>query len=79
MSGHQTGVGALLATFSIGERRYFETSLDRYPTDQRKYNMAHSRRRGDIAEMVFTTSLFTAVSSSKAGDVRYLICVERVS
>lgn len=67
-----------LATFKVGEKRYVETSPDRYASDMRTINTPLSRRTGIVANMRFTTKLFTAVSAGKLGDIRHLICVERI-
>jgi hypothetical protein len=67
-----------LATFEPGERRYIETSLDDYKSDMRVINTPVSRRPEILLDRRFTVSLFTAVSTSRAGDVRYLLAVERV-
>jgi hypothetical protein len=68
-----------LATFEVGERRYVETTLDDYAQQMRTMNTPRSRRPSELAGCEFTTSLFTAVSASSAGDIRYLIAVERTS
>jgi hypothetical protein len=60
----------------VGERRYTETSLSHYASDMRVLNTPLSRRPPELTGRVFRASLFTAVGSS-AGDVRYLICLER--
>lgn len=68
-----------LSTFAVGERRYVETDLQSYPNVMRTFNTPKSRRRGVVEAMVFSTSLFTAVSAAKAGDIRYIVCVERAA
>jgi hypothetical protein len=68
-----------LASFTIGERRYVETTLNTYPATMRTVNTPKSRRPEEIREWEFTTELFTAVSASKAGEIRYLISIERIS
>jgi protein gp37 len=64
-----------LADLEVGERVYIETSLENYKVIQSRAALA-SRRPACMKGMSFTSSLFTAVGSS-AGDVRYLVCVER--
>lgn len=64
-------------SFYVGERRYVEVTLENYQQKMRTINTPKSRRPKDLRGREFSASLFTAVSSSKAGDVRYLICVER--
>jgi hypothetical protein len=68
-----------LLTFELGERRYVDTTLERYASDMRTINTPKSRRPDIMIGLEFETTLFTAVSASKAGDVRYLIAVERVA
>ena len=66
-----------LLSFECGERRYLETTLNNYAAKMRTVNTAKSRRPKCLEGREFSASLFTAISSSKAGDVRYLICIER--
>lgn len=68
-----------LSGFEVGERRYVECTLDDYPNRMRIINTPLSRRPASMNEMKFSTELFTGVSASKAGDIRYLICVERLN
>lgn len=74
---HDYSITSWLSTFEIGERRYTETTLESYAKDQRQRNPPKSRLPDSMQGYEFQTSLFTAVSASKAGDVRYLICTER--
>ena len=69
---------AWLMTFELGQREYVECSLEDYPQTMRTINTPLSRRPAEMGDKRFTTTLFTAVSASKAGDIRYLICVERI-
>jgi hypothetical protein len=69
----------VIEAMEVGDVCYFPTTLDRYQADQRYLNPARSRRPSWMADRVLTCSLFTAVSAGKAGDVRYLIAVERVA
>jgi hypothetical protein len=66
-----------LTTFAIGERRYVETTLKTYPAQMRTMNAPRSRRPESISGWEFTSILLTAVATGNAGDIRYLICVER--
>lgn len=75
---HKQSWNTWLSSFGIGEIRYVETNIDKYPNDMRTINTPKSRRPDSMQGMEFITTLFTAVSASKAGDVRYLIAVERV-
>ena len=61
-----------LSTFELNERRYVETTLEKYAQDMRVIN-------GRKKQMSYKTSLFTALSASSLADIRYLICVERVA
>lgn len=75
---HKDSWNAFLASMSeVGMRTYFETTLEDYPRMMRTVNPAKSRRPKELEGKEFSTSLFTAVGS-KAGDVRYLICLERI-
>ena len=65
------------STFAVGEVRWKETTLDRYQHDQQELNGSKSRRVESMKDRVFSVGLFTAVSSSKAGHIAYLIKVER--
>lgn len=76
-SMHAGSWNSFLATLDVGERRYIETTVDRYGADMRTINTPASRRPEVLKGRKFSTCLFTAVSSSKAGDIRYLICIER--
>jgi hypothetical protein len=67
-----------LESFELGERRYEETGLEQYPNDMRTMNAPISRRPATLKKRKFKTELFTAVSAATSGDIRYLICVERI-
>ncbi len=67
-----------LESFELGEKRYEETSLEQYPNDMRTMNAPVSRRPPSLKKRKFKAELFTAVSAAMAGDIRYLICVERI-
>jgi hypothetical protein len=66
-----------VSTFAVGEVRWKETTLERYQHDQRELICAKSRRPEWMRDWAITVGLFTAVSSSKAGEFYYLIRVER--
>jgi len=66
-----------LATFELGDREYVEVSLENYSAQMRTIN-ATNRRPEILKGRVFSTKLFTTVSAGNLGEVRYLICVERI-
>ena len=67
-----------LARLQPGERMYRETTLERYANDMRAMSVPRTRRPPELAGREFEARLFTAVGT-RAGDVRYLICVERTT
>lgn len=67
----------LASMMEVGHREYIETTLKDYAQVMRTVNTPKSRRPKEMEGMEFTTSLFTAVGS-KVGDIRYLVCIERV-
>lgn len=75
---HKDSHNATLAAMAVGERQYYETTLDRYAHDMRTRNTCRSRRPKLLKGREFTATLFTAVAAGSAGDVRYVICLERV-
>lgn len=77
MAVHEGSRNHLLLTMGVGERRYYETTLQRYAHDMRTYCTPKTRRPKELAGREFSASLFTAVGH--AADIRYLICVERTS
>lgn len=66
-----------LLQMAIGERIYIETTYESYMQDMRHINTPKSRRPAALAGREFTVTLYTAVGS-KANDIRYLICLERL-
>lgn len=70
---------AYLTGMAPGGRRFIETTLESYPTAMHTINTPKFRRPAAMSGMEFSTTLFTAVCASKAGDVRYLICLERAA
>lgn len=76
---HNRGGGpAWLLTFEIGERRWVETTLDSVSKDRSQLIYPQHLKSGELMHMKFKTSLHTAVGT-KAGDIHYLIMVERIS
>lgn len=76
-SPHKGSWNTWLIEFEVGERRYVETTLDKYLGDMRTINTPLSRRPAELHGREYTANLFTAVSAGKAGDVRYILCIER--
>lgn len=68
---------ALLSSLTVGGRYYTDTTLDGYPQLMRTISTSKHRRPKQMEGMEFTCSFLTAVGT-KAGDVRYLVCVERI-
>lgn len=67
---------ALCVQLQVGERLYFETTLEKHSnaTHELMESIALMASRGGMA---FETSFFTAVASRKVGEIRYMLCVER--
>jgi hypothetical protein len=74
---HSNSWTDIVSNLEVGERMYLETSLDAFPQAMRQINVPISRRPLHMKEWKLPTTLFTAVSARKAGDVRYRVCVER--
>lgn len=74
---HSGSINDRISRLDVGERTYIDTDLEGYLGVQRRV-ATRSRRPETMVGMEFSCQLFTAVSASKAGDVRYLVCVERV-
>lgn len=77
--GFKESTPAWLQTFEVGERRYVECLLADYADAQRQLVYPRSRRSECWRDWEFSSQLFVAVSQSKAGDVRYIVCVERTA
>lgn len=77
MSLRKNSRNARLVELEVGERFYVECTLETYATTMRTANTPRTRRPAELQGREFTASLFTAVSNSKAGDIRYLVCIER--
>lgn len=67
----------LASMLEVGQREYIETTLDKYAHVMRTVNTPKSRRPKEMTDMEFNTTLLTAVGPN-AGDIRYLVCVERI-
>lgn len=74
---HKHSLQHSLSTLEVGERWYIETELENYRYLQSRLSLPMSRRADIMKTREFQMQLFTAVSNRKAGDVRYLVCVER--
>lgn len=66
-----------LATMGVGDVHWIETSLERWNHDMRVISVPRTRRLGVAPGAEFTTRLYTAVGASSAGDIHYLIRLER--
>lgn len=77
MGMHAGSHNAMLAALEVGGYIYFECTLDDYPNVQRNLVPIKSRRPKETQEFGLTTKLYTAIGGS-AGDVRYLVKVERL-
>ncbi len=77
MGTHKGSRTDRLRGMNVGDRIYVETTLADYATAMRGFGSVRSRRPEWMRDWEIETCLFTAVGSS-AGDIRYLICVERV-
>jgi hypothetical protein len=64
-----------LRPLEVGARIYVETALR--GAVSRQQSLARAAR--ELPGRVYTTSLFTAVGAARTGDVRYLVCVERIA
>lgn len=67
-----------LAQLEVGASVWRETALDRWPHDMRMWSVARTRRPLELQGKEFTAALYTAVGS-KAGDIRYMICMTRTA
>jgi hypothetical protein len=74
--------GSLLGAMKrmrVGDRHYAESTIERYAALQRQVGTYVSRKDAGLGGRKFSTALFTAVSASRAGDVRHLVCIERTT
>jgi hypothetical protein len=67
-----------LNSFEIGERRYIETTIADYPKLKKLYTPPKARAPTAVLDKRFSVRIFTAVGSFELGDIRYLLCVERL-
>lgn len=65
-----------LSGIHLGERHYVECELDEYQRIQSRA-LQIGRLPEAISHMRFKTQLVTAVAAGRAGDIRYLVCIER--
>ena len=75
---HHGSIQHQLAELPKGEVAWFETTLEQRAAHQRALAVPRSRRTDEMKKRPFATTVFTAVSASKVGEIRYLIRVERV-
>jgi hypothetical protein len=69
--GH--GLDSVLKRMRVTDRHYLETTLKSYASRQ----SAVSHAAKELGGRKFSASLLTAIGVNRAGDVRYLICIER--
>lgn len=74
---HRGSLNDRISELEIGGRLYEEHSLE-YCRKIQRLCTAQSRRPQDIAHMRFASGLLTAIPAGQIGEVRYLVCVERV-
>jgi hypothetical protein len=77
MTTHAGSRNDWLSSFSVGERRYVDTTLAEFSAVMRAAS-TRSRFPEHMKTWRFATGLFTAVAAASAADVRYLVSVERV-
>lgn len=78
----QVGEGsntAWLVAAEVGDRRYIETDEKNYGTVQSRALVPRSRRPASLEGKEFITTVFQAVSAKKIGEVRILVCIERIT
>lgn len=71
------GLSEWMVGFAVGERRYCETTLLTYGRDMRRASTPAHRRAECARHIRIECKLLTALSTAP-GDIRYLICYERV-
>lgn len=69
-------VAERLAALAVGERIYIDTDLDTFRSTMSWYSGTISRSPF-LKGMKFSSSLLTCVGSHKAGNIGYLIRIER--
>ena len=75
---HPGSLNDRISKLDVGGRLYEEHPLDECVGIQRLV-ATRSRRPTSMEGMEFITGLFTAIAAAQIGDVRYLVCVERVA
>lgn len=65
-----------LTAMAVGDVHWIETTLGNWDHDMRVALVPRTRRKGVPEGAEFTTRLYTAVGTA-AGDIRYLIRLER--
>ena len=75
---HKESSAARLASLAVGGRLYLDTTPERYPSDMRIALVPRSRRPAELSSRKFRAQVLTALGFS-LGDIRYLICIERVA
>lgn len=68
-----------LAELEVGDYLYIESTYEGYAKLMRALLPPPEKRARPVREWEFTTSMFVAISSSNAGDIRYLVRVERTA
>lgn len=76
---HKGSINHWLSSMEVGEVRWRATELEWYINDQRSICGVSSRRPERMREWKFSSSLFTAVAASSAGNIQYLLRVERTA
>ena len=79
MAVHPGSANDVLSGLPVGVRMYVETTYDDAPNAMRLFNPAKGCRPVSLRDALFKTELLTAVCAGNARDVRYLVCVTRVS
>ena len=65
-----------LLQMEVGDGQWIETTFADHVQDMKNAIVPRTRRRGELRDREFKTKLYTAVGTA-AGDVRYLIRLER--
>lgn len=74
---HEGSASWRLAQLEVGESFFRETTLDRWAHDMRMWSVPRTRRPVELQGKEFTAALYTAMGNSKAGDIRYVLCMTR--
>ena len=75
---HAGSRNAILAAMQVGDRRYVETTPEKYQATMRLENTPNTRRPPELEGRKFRTTLYTAVGAGKVGNIKYVICIERL-